>query len=187
LRKLPVILLLVICGFNGAGYRLMVLWLEDRSNVLLESSLDKDEYNARDEIVIMTPITCLSYYNSSLDYIRQDGDIDIDGESYKFVKMRLHGDSVEVICIPDYPARKSLAIQEDFVKWNTDMQQTGQGRKSGSHHGAYKIIAAEYDAGGHQFVPAIPVGTAPEKIFHFLTNISTQSIQVIENPPEILC
>jgi len=187
LKKLLVILLVVICAFNGFGYRLLVSWLEDRADTRLEIALDKGEYNPLDEIVVMAAITHLSYYNSSFEFDRQHGEIDIDGASYRFIKMRLHGDSVEVVCIPNYPARKSLAIQEHFIKWNFDNQQTNQGKKSGNHYGSFKILVTEFDAAGRQPMQAIPYSLISKKIFHFLSETSSLSSPVIENPPEYFC
>jgi hypothetical protein len=169
------------------AYRLLVSWLEDRANTKLEFSLDNGQYNQLDKIVLKIPITHLSYYNSSLEFIRQDGKIDIDGNAYRFVKMRLRGDSVEIVCVPDYPRRNSLALQEHFVRWNTDSQQSEQGRKSGNHHRAYKIITSEYDTAGRQSIPAIPCIFITKKIVHYHFHIAIQSSPVIENPPEPLC
>lgn len=179
--------MLAICAFNGLGYRLLVSWLEERANTKLEISLDKDEYNQFDEIILKVPIVHLSYYNNSLEFTRRDGKIDINGSPYCFVKMRLYGDSVEIICVPDYPARNALAMREHFVKWNTDTQQTEQGRKSGNHHGAYKIITSEYDTAGRQFIPLVPCTIITNKFVPFHAHIAIRSSPVIENPPEPLC
>jgi hypothetical protein len=129
--------------FNWCGYRLLTSCLETRANHQLESQLDNNSYDESQLISIKIPSTHLSYYNSSTQFERVDGQIEIGGVQYKYVKRRLFNDSLELLCIPNHTAMQLRQTKDDFFKLVNDIQQhNGQDKKSDSHPGAAKNFSS---------------------------------------------
>jgi hypothetical protein len=133
LKRLSAILLLGMLFFNWYGYQLISNFLQDRAQHSLEASLDKNDYDESQLVSVKIPVTTLSYYNSSTSYERVDGQIDIGGIRYKYVKRRLFKDSLEYLCIPDRQAMRLNTAKTEFFKLVNDLSHNGQGKKNTTH------------------------------------------------------
>ena len=99
MKQLAAILLLGIFSFNLFGYRLVASFLEKQENIKMELALDENNYEDHQLISIKQP-TNLPYYQNSKTFQRIDGEIEIEGVYYKYVKCRIYNDSLEMLCIP---------------------------------------------------------------------------------------
>jgi len=134
MKRVAAILLLGILTFNWYGYKLLSSYLESRADHQLEASLDEDRYDEAQLISIKVPASRLSYYNSTTQFERVDGEIEVEGVQYKYVKRRLFNDSLELMCIPNHNAMKLQTARNQFFQLVNDIQQhNGQGKKSDSH------------------------------------------------------
>jgi hypothetical protein len=142
-KRIAAILLMGILFFNWYGYRLLTSWLEARADHQLEALLDNNSYDESQLISIKIPSTHLSYYNSSSQFERVDGQIEIGGVRYKYVERRLFNDSMELRCIPNHAAMRLANIKNEFFKGANDIQQdNGQGKKSDSHSSSSKNFSS---------------------------------------------
>jgi hypothetical protein len=107
--------------------------MDNQNNARLEAQLDNEEYNESELITLKIPATHLSYYNNSSAFERVDGQIEINGIAYKYVKRRLYNDSVELLCIPNMESMHLQNARDDFFKITNDLQNTCQSKKSSSH------------------------------------------------------
>ena len=145
MKKIAAILLTGILFFNWYGYRLVSCWLEERADRQLEARLDVDSYDESQLILIKVPSTHLSYYNSSTEFERVDGEIEMGGIQYKYVKRRLFNDSLELLCIPNHAANRLTAARNEFFQQVNDLQQhNGQGKKANTHPGSSKNFTTDY-------------------------------------------
>lgn len=142
LKKLAAILLMGILCFNWCGYRLLSSYLEERADRNLEASLDNNNYDGSQLITIKIASTHLSYYNSSTQFERVDGQIEIGGVWYKYVERRLFNDSLELRCIPNHAAMRLQTARNEFFQLVNDLQHNGQSKKSGSHPVASRNFSA---------------------------------------------
>ena len=85
--------------FNWYGYRLLMGYCQQRADRRLESRIDKNEYDESQLISIKIPVTALSYYESTDEWERIDGEMILGDIAYKYVKRRIHSDSIELLCI----------------------------------------------------------------------------------------
>jgi hypothetical protein len=117
--------------------------MENRADRQLEANLDANNYDESQLISFKVPTTHLSYYNSSDRFERVDGQIEIGGVQYKYVKRRLFNDSVELLCIPNRGAMNIQTAKNDFFKLVNDLQHNGQGKKTDPHSGSSKSLFSE--------------------------------------------
>ena len=139
--------------FNWYGYRILTSWLEARADHQLEARLDINSYDESQLISFKVPSTHLAYYNTSNQFERVDGQIEIGGVRYKYVKRRLFNDSLEVLCIPNQAAMRLQTAKNDFFKGVNDIRQdNGQSKKSNSTPGSSKSFSSTDYYTAHELV-----------------------------------
>lgn len=115
--------------------------MQDRSNLHLQSQLDLRHYDETQLISIKLPATQLAYYNNSAVFERVDGQIDINGIPYQYVKRRIYNDSIELLCIPNRTALNLRLSGEDYFRLINDVQRSQQGQ--GHPGGATKFFVLD--------------------------------------------
>jgi hypothetical protein len=116
-------------------------WLENRATDKLQLQLDDNQYDQTKLISIKVPATHLSYYNNSEKFEPVQGQIEIGGLQYSFVKRRLFNDSIEMLCIPNAEAMHYKRANYDYFKLVYDLQRPG-GKKTGTH--SFKRFTSVY-------------------------------------------
>jgi hypothetical protein len=117
--------------FNWFGYRILISSMEENAKLKLERQLDETNYDESELISIKVPASNLAYYTNSSLFERIDGQIEIEGIQYKYVKRRLYQDSLELLCIPDQAAMRLQAARFNFFQLVNDLQHNCLGKKSG--------------------------------------------------------
>lgn len=143
MRKLVAIFMLAVFAFNVAGYQLLYNYLSNRSDKNLEASLDENNYSDAELITIKQP-TNLPYYNDSKDFQRVNGEVEIGGIKYKYVKCRVYNGNLEMLCIPHKEKMQIEQSKNDYAKRANDFQQNNTGKKDGSQKSFQKSIS-EYE------------------------------------------
>lgn len=143
LKKLAAILLSTMFLFNWFGYQILTNYMENKADVQLESKLDNNDYKEQDLISIKVP-THLPYYNSSNSFERTDGEIEINGVVYKYVKKRFYNDSLELLCVPNVSKMKIKEANNEFAKLANDFQQLGKKKQNQHSTNSIKPVNAEY-------------------------------------------
>jgi hypothetical protein len=123
--------------------------MQETASAKLETQLDNNDYDENQLISIKIPVTYLPYYNNSKAYERIDGQIEIEGIQYKYVKRRIYNDSLEMLCIPDHDVMKLMSAKNEFFKFVNDLQHPWQNKNT--NPGSSKNITTEYETGNEQF------------------------------------
>ena len=184
MRKIASILLLALLSFNWFGYRLLISFFENKANEQFVTKLDYGNYNADQLISIKVPVTNLAYYTNSKLFQRVDGQVEINGVLYNYVKQRLYNDSVELLCIPNTAVMKLQKEKNDLVKSVNDVQQTEQTKKTSNHPGNAKNFSLDHYTILDIFSLNDQFANAAKRSFHFSSFNSFLYCPTIENPPE---
>lgn len=136
--------MLSVLLFNWVGFRLFTAFWEGRAADFLEARLDRDEYDGNQLILLRIPADALPYTNSSRDFQRTEGYIEIGNLRYRKVRKRKYNDSVEFLCIPEGAVNRLRSAGNDFFSLVNDLQKTGHDKYPGpggkTTHSFYKII-----------------------------------------------
>jgi hypothetical protein len=143
MRKILAILLLCVHLFNLGGYRLVFSRLEDKVGTQMVARLDRSEYNDHDLIEVKVPVN-LPYQTNWQDFERYDGEIQIAGVHYNYVKRKLQNDTLILMCIPNTDKMKLFNARETFFSLVNDMQQSENGKHPPLPVKPVKILMAEY-------------------------------------------
>ncbi len=118
--------------------------MEDKANARLETQLDDNNYDESQLISIKIPVTYLPYYNNTKSFERVDGQIEIEGIHYKYVKRRIHNDSLELLCIPNTAVMNLKEMKNEFFKFSNDLQHTGHDKNANSGHKSRSSFSTDY-------------------------------------------
>ena len=161
MRKLAAIALLTIFTFNMVGYQLVYNYMANRSDAALEMALDNKQYSDAELVSIKQP-TNLPYYTNNKNFQRIDGEVEIEGVQYKYVKCRIYNDSLEMLCIPNKSKMQIEQSKNDYAKVAHDFQQDNKEKKSGSNQKSFQKQGTEYEellsfvANGQIFIKHVP-------------------------------
>lgn len=166
------------------GYQLFSSYIEAKATGRLERQLDNNKYDESNLIAIKVPAKHLGYYINSKQFERVDGQIEIAGTQYNFVKRRLYNDSVEMLCIPNHAAMQVKTAKDNFFKLVNDLQHPGQNKKSESTPGSYKNFTTDYYTVNdlfniHDLYYCIAKGS-----FYYSAPLTSCPLSVIGQPPE---
>ena len=182
MKRLAAILLLGIFSFNLFGYRLVASFLESTENQKMELALDENEYSDSELISIKQP-TNLPYYQNSTAFQRIDGEIEIAGVYYKYVKCRIYNDSLELLCIPNKSKMQIQAAKADFSKLASDFQQSNNKKKGNTESKSFQKTLSEYEelpvTVSYKSVAVMPVYRTHSESFS-----SQLFSKMVEQPPE---
>ncbi|RNI32804.1 hypothetical protein EFY79_19615 [Hanamia caeni] len=129
LKKITAIFFLIIFAFNWFGYRLMYDFMKTQANKQLEVALDNNHYDESQLIELKVPVN-LPYQTSWSSYQRYDGEIEIGGVKYKYVKRKLANDTLYLKCIPNTKEMKLQTAKNDFFKLTNDLAQNQNPKKA---------------------------------------------------------
>jgi hypothetical protein len=186
LKRLAAILLMGVLFFNWYGFQLLTNYWQDRAERKLEASLDRNNYDESALISFKIPLTSLSYYNSAPGYERVNGQIDINGVRYQYVKRRIFGDTLEVLCLPNLTSMKLRTASNDFFRQVNDLQQQNQGKKNSNH--STKDNSKDYrPASTGVVVPdALAQAVVKATSLYALSRLPSVYTPTADNPPEQL-
>jgi len=184
MKKVAAILLMGILLFSWYGYRLVSSYLEDKANRQLEARLDQDRYDESELISIKVPSTHLSYYNSSTQFERVDGQIEVGGVQYKYVKRRLFNDSLELLCIPNHAAMSLQTARNQFFQLVNDIQQHNGQSKKADHSTSKSFSPTDYEMVSSLRVSQLHYTIKPPMFRDLTPTLSSSHHLTIEQPPD---
>ena len=183
MRKLVAIFMLAVFAFNVAGYQLIYNYMANKSDANLELALDQDNYNNEDLITIKQP-TNLPYYTDSKEYQRIDGEVEMNGIKYKYVKCRIYNGYLEMLCIPHKAKMQIEQNKNDYAKVAHDFQQNDTQKKDGTQTKSFQKSLSEYE---ELALPSVHCGRkALSNIYVLVNSVFEENhfFTTVEQPPD---
>jgi hypothetical protein len=166
-KKTASAILILVLLFNWFGYNLVVNYLQQKSDSHLEALLDNNKYTDAELIELKIP-THVPYQTSWAAYERYDGEIEMNGMLYKYVKRKVCNDTLYLMCIPNTKKMNLETARNDFFKNNNDLNQNNNSNKTGnSKSSSFKNTLNEYD--GYSFDFNLNKKKIPLILFIFFT------------------
>jgi hypothetical protein len=186
MRIATAILLLTIHLFNIGGYRLLFDELENSASYQLVQKLDNQEYNDQ-ELIEMRVALPMPYQTSWSNFERYDGEIEINGVHYNYVKRKVLNDTLILMCIPNHGKMKLNSAKEQFFSLVNDVSQKGDHQGPAPKSTIIKSITTDYQATAAMTALVPPV--APRIEHPILSLVFPGSVEPESpyQPPETLC
>jgi hypothetical protein len=118
--------------FNWLGYQLLYSYLLQQSDKHFEARLDKNEFDENDLLTIKVPLH-LPYMTDQPEFQRIDGEINLNGIQYKYVKRRVYHDSLILLCLPDKEKTKLKEAKNNYFRLVTDLQHQNSDKTKDGH------------------------------------------------------
>lgn len=123
MKKLTAVFLLMVILFNIAGYRLFFYCLTEAADARMESKIEKlDEFDKR-LITIKIPIN-LPYQTDWKYFEPVNGEIAYKGVIYKYVKQKVHSDTLILLCLNHREKSEIENNSDDYFKKVNDLDNT---------------------------------------------------------------
>jgi hypothetical protein len=183
LKKLIAILLLFVLIFNIVGYKFVANYFESKATRDLQTLLDLNNYSDADLISFKFQ-SSLPYHSDSKEFESMEGNIDINGVNYQYVKKRFYNDSLEVLCIPNIANSFIKNTQNYFAKQLIENTTSTQTKKSPSNQ-IVKTTISDYTL-EHHFDILKQIYTS--KLTHNsyqINDLSFDFLHNLEQPPEV--
>jgi len=184
LKKLAAILLISLFLFNAGGYQVLNAWLQHRLDKNLENRLDNDSYDDAALFSVKISSFSLPYSSVSSQFERVNGEVEMNGKIYKFVKRRIFNDSLEFLCIPDLNSMQLRTAKNDFFKMVNDLQSSAQGKKSDNTSHIYKTFSPDYCSMNDFYSLQGPLEISPRENTHQPTKINPVYLSPAGQPPD---
>ena len=127
-KRLIAILFLSVFLFNLFGYRLLISYWQYQEESKLEA---KTQTISDEELVSIKVATVLPPYTYVSDtYETVNGEVDVDGMTYKYVKRKIFKDSIEFLCIAHVEKKRLENAREEFFKLSNDLQNATNQKKN---------------------------------------------------------
>jgi hypothetical protein len=85
------------------------------------------------------------YQTTWASYQRCNGEIEMSGILYKYVKRKVANDTLFLMCIANTKKMHLETAKDDFFKLSNDLAQNNSSKKSDNSKSAFKNLQNEYD------------------------------------------
>lgn len=178
--------MIAIFIFNLFGYRLLFNYAQQQSDIKLEASLDKNDFNEAELITLKVPLN-LPYLTNQQNFERVDGEITVDGKIYKYVKRKITDGSLVLLCLPDHNKMRIESAKDEFFKYANDLVRNNNSKKSDhSKTGIFKNLTGEFDSYATKFTTGYSVANIVHTILKQLNYLPTPPHSSPEQPPELI-
>ena len=144
LRKIIAICFFAILLFSTGGYHPFISLLQQKADRNLESLLDQEVYDETSLIEIRVPLN-MPYQQRYTGYERHYGNIEVDGQSYTYVKKKIDGDVVIFQCIPNTSRQQLKDMRFDLTRANSNVATTPEGPQKQTQQSLVKYSLTDFD------------------------------------------
>jgi hypothetical protein len=126
--------------FNLVGCRWFFSIIEDKATAKIEKKISSRSYKEDQLVEIQIPLN-MPYY-SDKDYEEVYGETDWNGEHYRYVKRKISGNILYLLCLPDKENTSIAKVKSEFTKSVNDVPANKQG--SQQKNTLIKLMTSEF-------------------------------------------
>jgi hypothetical protein len=157
--------------------------MEVKADQSLEARLDKNQYDESRLIEMRVPLN-LPYQNDWTAFERFDGEVEVDGVHYKYVKRKIEKGQLVVLCIPNDTKMQIKSSAEEYFRMINDLDNDKPGKNTEKSSFAYKGFFNEYRGQNNEWSFNSPE-FASQALLNYPTDLIPSRYQRIPGqPPE---
>jgi len=185
LKKIASIVLLGLLLFNWCGYRWVINMMQQNADTKLEAKFDRNEYDESQLIEIKVAVN-MPYQTDWADFERYDGEIEVNGIHYKYVKRKVQDGQLVLKCIPNQTRQRLESAKDDLFKITNDLQQDNAAKKSGVPNSILvKNVLGDYDNLQQLNIPALYAAVSAQSYNLYQPELVANLLHSTpEQPPE---
>lgn len=171
-------MLLTILLFNLTGYTILFDYFIQRSDEQLIHQLDAHQYDDHElvevKIALHTP-----YLSSWSDYERVDGEAEVNGIYYTYVKRKFHNDTLYLLCLPNKNKTQLNAARIEYANKVQDVPANAKSTLKKNPAGF------EYQQPVAHFLVRTITTTFRQPFHHPAISVSQSFISAPYHPPRV--
>lgn len=159
--------------------------MQQKVSQQLTAKIDNNQYDDSQLIELKVPIN-LPYQTNWSTYQRYDGEIEVAGVMYKYVKRKVADDTLYLMCIPNTKKMHLETAKNDFFKMSNDLAQNNKSKKSdNSKTPVFKKITSDFD--DHNYCYEFNTLANSNESFAGYTSLNLLSFPRVspEQPPDL--
>ena len=126
--------------FNLIGYRWLFTAIENNATAKLEQKISTGNYSENQLVEIQIPLN-MPYY-SDKDYENVYGETDWNGNHYRYVKRKVSGNTLYLLCLPNTEKNSIVKAKDEFTKAVNDVPANKQ--SSQQKNDLIKLLTTEF-------------------------------------------
>ena len=126
--------------FNLAGYQWLFCAIEKNATANLEQKIAAGKYSDEQLVEIQIPLNMPYYSDKDYEYVY--GETDWNGEHYRYVKRKVSGNTLYLLCLPNKEKTSILKVKNEFTKAVNDIP--GNKQDSQEKSGLIKLLTTEF-------------------------------------------
>ncbi|MBC7650676.1 MAG: hypothetical protein H7101_02885 [Deinococcales bacterium] len=153
-----------------------------KADTNLQIALDNKTYNQDDLFLVKIPIN-LPYQNNWTSFERVDGEVNFEGETYRFVQRKVENDTMYLQCIRHAEKTNIQQKANDFFGKPTDIASNNASKKtSPNQQTALKYFVEDFVSNDNQWQPLSFINTISYFSNPNTSNCSSHLQQLIRPP-----
>lgn len=156
--------------------------MESKADFALETKIDKADYDESSLIEIKVPLNAPYLSDNSTEFERYDGELELDGVHYKYVKRKIVNGELVLLCLPNKSKTELQNSREEFFKLVNDLNHTQS--KGKTNTSSYKSVTTEYKKESNSWSIASLPSTDPVYNTSGVSNITKGYNFIPEQPPK---
>ena len=182
MKKPLAILLLLVLLFNIVGYKYVANYFEQKATSDLQASLDQHQYKESDLISFKIHLN-LPYISRSSEFENVEGNIDIQGINYQYVKKRFYNDTLEILCVPNFNKSTIKESKNNFAKQLNEIAASNSSKKSTSNQ-IVKTTISDFTLEHHFDINLSIFSSNLKHDYYGIIESSFDYLHSLEQPPE---
>ena len=165
--------------FNLIGYKFLIEHWKQESDNKLVAKIDKGDYSEESLVEVKLPAQ-LNYPRDMPAFERTDGEIEVNGTFYRYVKMKWYNDTLTLLCVNNAEKASLQSRQHDYYQHTADLPNSPSKKDAAGS----KIFTTDYFFEDNQkdLVKVPSVSVSYFSYTHLLTHAA--HLRAIEQPPE---
>jgi hypothetical protein len=185
-KQIASISLLAIFAFNWVGYRFVSDFFEKNADLALESRIDNSQYDESALIELRVPMNAPYLTGNSTEFERYDGELELDGTHYRYVKRKIENGELILLCLPNESKTRFQNSRVDFFKLVNDLNNSSNGKeKSGSSN--FKAFTTEYKQENNSWAIKSLSDLHLQHVAFSYYAMATGFLNIIKQPPRVNC
>ncbi len=119
-------------------------YAQHKTSMKLEAQLDNNSYDETQLVELKIPMH-LPYQSSRPEFERYNGEIELNGTLYKYVKRKVANDTLFLMCIPNTKKMHLETAKNDFFKLSNDLAQNTNSKKTDKALSVFKDLTVYND------------------------------------------
>lgn len=147
MKKIFAIALLSIQLISLGGYRIFFDYFEKKASIQIVERLDGGGFSENELIEIKIPYP-VPYAANWGEYERFDGEVELNGEHYNYVKRKMLNDTLYLLCIPNTAKNELNTAKKELIGTLSDVQSANSSKQQVPTNSVVKPYITEFN---HQF------------------------------------